>query len=180
MITKRALVLSAGALVCVAGARPAGAALPPISRDQHENAMRAAIEEARRNPVYPFGAVIVRAESGEIVARGANDSRANPILHGEIACMSDYVRLHGNRGWAGCVLYTTGEPCSMCMSALVWAGIGGTVFASSIDAIRRAGIDQIGLNAQAVIDAAPFYRGLLLGGVLAAETDRRFMDRTRT
>jgi tRNA(Arg) A34 adenosine deaminase TadA len=45
------------------------------------------------------------------------------------------------------VLYTTGEPCSMCMSALVWAGIGGVVFASSIDGIRRAGIDQIAITA---------------------------------
>lgn len=179
MITKRALLLSAGALVCLPGARPARAALPPISLEQHEKAMRAAIEEARRNPQYPFGAVVVRPENGEILARGVNDGRANPILHGEVACMNDYVRLHGNRGWAQCVLYTTGEPCSMCMSALVWAGIGGTVFASSIDAIRQSGIDQIGLTAQAVIDAAPFYKGMLLGGVLSAETDRMFMDRKR-
>ena len=179
MIPKRALLLSAGALVCLPGGRPARAALPPISREQHEKAMRAAIEEARKNPVYPFGAVIARADSGEIVARGVNDGRANPILHGEIACMNDYVRLHGNRDWAQCVLYTTGEPCSMCMSALAWAGIGGTVFASSIDAIRRAGISQIDIRAQAVIDAAPFYKGMLLGGVLAGETDRMFMDRKR-
>jgi tRNA(Arg) A34 adenosine deaminase TadA len=179
MISKRAFLLSAGALVCVPGARPARAALPPIAMEQHAKAMRAAIEEARHNPTYPFGAVIVRPETGEVIARGVNDSRANPILHGEIACMNDYVRLHGNRGWSQCVLYTTGEPCSMCMSALVWAGIGGTVFASSIDAIRRAGIDQIGLTAQAVIDASPFYKGLLLGGVLAADTDRMFEDRKR-
>ncbi|MFO1163229.1 MAG: nucleoside deaminase [Reyranellaceae bacterium] len=179
MISRRAFLLSAGALVCLPGARPARAALPPISMAQHETAMRIAIEQARRDPAYPFGAVIVRPDSGEIVARGVNDSSANPILHGEIACMNDYVRLHGNSGWSQCVLYTTGEPCSMCMSALVWAGIGGTVFASTIDAIRRSGIDQINLGAQAVIDAAPFYKGLLLGGVLSAETDKMFAERKR-
>jgi tRNA(Arg) A34 adenosine deaminase TadA len=179
MISKRRFVMGAGVLICVAGARPARAALPPISRARHEQAMRQAIEEARRNPVYPFGAVITRADTGEVVARGVNNSRENPTLHGEIACMNDYVRLHGNSGWGDKVLYTTGEPCSMCMSALVWAGVGGVVFASSIDGIKRAGIDQIQITAKAVADASPFYSGLLLGGVLAAETDQMFMQRIK-
>lgn len=141
--------------------------------------MRAAIEEAHGNPVYPFGAVMVQPETGEVVAKGVNNSRENPILHGEIACMNDHIRRGGNRGWPSLVLYTTGEPCSMCMSALVWAGIGGVVFGSSIDGIRRAGIEQIGLTSKAVVDAAPFYKGMLLGGVLAAETDRLFLDRQK-
>jgi len=179
MISKRRLFMGAGALICVAGARPARAALPPISMARHEQAMRQAIEQAKLNPVYPFGAVITRADNGEVVARGVNNARENPTLHGEIACMNDYVRLNGNRGWADKVLYTTGEPCSMCMSALVWAGIGGVVFASSIDGIKRSGIDQIQITAKAVAEASPFYSGLLLGGVLAAETDRMFMDRQR-
>jgi len=179
MISRRRLIVGAGALICVAGARPARAALPPISMARHEQAMRQAIEEARRNPVYPFGAVIVRADNGEVLARGVNNSRESPILHGEIACMNDYVRLNGNKGWGQAVLYTTGEPCSMCMSALMWAGIGGVVFASSIDGIKRAGIEQIEITARAVADATPFWKGLLLGGVLAAETDRMFMERQR-
>jgi tRNA(adenine34) deaminase len=178
-ISKRRLLMCFGGLTCVALARPVQAALPPISMAQHERSMRAAIEEAHGNPAYPFGAVMVRPETGEVVAKGVNNSRENPILHGEIACMDDYVRRSGNRGWASLVLYTTGEPCSMCMSALVWAGIGGVVFASSIDGIRRAGIDQIDITAKTVADAAPFYKGLLLGGVLAAETDQMFLDRER-
>jgi tRNA(adenine34) deaminase len=175
-ISKRALL---GGLVCLAVVRPARAALPPISNTEHERCMRLAITEARRNPAYPFGAVIVRPETGEPVARGVNDSRANPILHGEIACMNDYVKGHGNKDWPSMVLYTTGEPCSMCMSALVWAGIGGVVFASSIDGIRRAGIGQIAITARQVVEAAPFYKGVLVGGILADETDRMFMERQR-
>jgi tRNA(adenine34) deaminase len=179
MISKRRLLLCVCGAACATAALPAHAALPPISTARHEQAMRQAIEEARRNPVYPFGAVIVRGDTGEVMARGVNNSRGNPILHGEIACMNDYVRLNGNKGWGQMVLYTTGEPCSMCMSALVWAGIGGVVFASSIDGIRRAGIAQIDITARAVAAASPFYSGLLLGGVLAAETDRMFMDRRK-
>ncbi len=176
MIAKRTLLMSMVALV---GAGRARAAVPAISREQHERAMRLAIVEARGNASYPFGAVIIQPETGEVRAQGVNNSRENPILHGEIACMNDYVRRHGNTGWSSVVLYTTGEPCSMCMSALVWAGIGGVVFASSIDGIRRAGIDQIDIRAKAVADAAPFYSGMLLGGVLAAETDQLFLNRKR-
>jgi tRNA(adenine34) deaminase len=177
---RRRLFLCGCAAAACATTAPARAALPPISMVRHEQAMRQAIEEARRNPVYPFGAVIVRADNGEVLARGVNNSRESPILHGEIACMNDYVRLNGNKGWGKAVLYTTGEPCSMCMSALVWAGIGGVVFASSIDGIKRAGIEQIEITARAVADATSFWKGLLLGGVLAAETDRMFMERARS
>ena len=179
MMTKRRLMIGLGGLICLPAARPATAQLATPSAAQNERFMRLAIEEAHGNPVYPFGAVIVRPDSGEVLARGVNRSRDNPILHGEIACMNDYVQRHGNSGWGALALYTTGEPCSMCMSALVWAGIGGVVFASSIDAIRRAGIDQINITAKAVADAAPFYHGLLVGGVLAPETDRMFMERKR-
>lgn len=180
MISKRNFLGSTGALICVAATRGASAQqMPALSMAQHERFMRLAIEEARKNPYYPFGAVIVRPDTGEVMARGVNDSRANPILHGEIACMNDYVKRHGNRRWGPLLLYTTGEPCSMCMSALVWAGIGGVVFASSIDGIRRAGIEQINITARTVIEQSPFYNGALLGGVLASETDRMFMERKR-
>lgn len=178
MISKRKLLAGLGGLTCVALARPARAALPPISQAQHEKSMRAAIEMARGNPYYPFGAVMTQPETGEVVARGVNNSHESPILHGEIACMNDYVRLSGNRGWGSLVLYTTGEPCPMCMSALVWAGIGGVVFGSSIDGIRRSGMDQFNLTSRAVADAGN-YKGLLLGGVLAVETDQLFLDRKR-
>jgi tRNA(adenine34) deaminase len=154
-------------------------ALMNIPLAEHERIMRLAIAEARSNPVYPFGAVIVRTSDHTVLARGVNSSIRNPILHGEIVAMNDYVARNGNRDWNAALLYTTGEPCPMCMSALVWAGIGGVVFASSIEAIKRAGINQIEIPARAVIDAAPFFKGALLGGVLAAETDVMFSSRKR-
>ena len=65
------------------------------------------------------------------------------------------------------------------MSALAWARIGGVVYGTSIETLRQAGIDQILLPATAVISAAPFYHGEILGGVLASETDALFADRER-
>jgi len=91
----------------------------------HEQAMRQAIAVSRQNRFFPFGAVIVRAADRQIMAAGANNGSINPILHGEIVAINDYIAQHGNRGWEEAVLYTTGEPCPMCMSALAWGGSAG-------------------------------------------------------
>ena len=114
-----------------------------------------------------------------MLAQGVNNSKTNPVLHGEIVAINDYVALHGNQGWADGIQYTTGEPCPMCMSAIVWAGIGGVVYGSTITTLTEAGITQIMIGASAVRDAAPFYRGRIMGGVLRGETDALFRNRQR-
>ena len=72
--------------------------------------MKEAIELAHQNPRAPFGSVLVDRRTGEIVARGVNDSSANPTLHGEIAAINDYA-LRENVDWNELTLYTTAEPC---------------------------------------------------------------------
>ena len=67
----------------------------------------------------------------------------------------------------------------MCMSTLVWARIGGVVYGTSIEKLQQFGIEQILLPATAVIAAAPFYQGQVLGRVLEAETDALFANRQR-
>jgi tRNA(adenine34) deaminase len=181
MISKRTLLVGFGGLICVPGAKPARAALPPISMERHEQAMRLAIAQGKKNPYYPYGAVIIEASTGAVVAEGANNSSANPILHGEIACMNDYVAKHGNKDWDSKILYTTSEPCPMCITALIWAKIGGVVFASS--AFSPALVASIGepikISAQDVINAETYHKPMLLGGVLASETDAMFANRKR-
>jgi len=54
------------------------------------------------------------------------------------------------------ILYTTGKLCSMCISTLIWAGVGGAGYTSPIDGIRKAGIEQKGLPARQVVEASPF------------------------
>ncbi|MFI9723083.1 nucleoside deaminase [Streptomyces sp. NPDC052396] len=157
------------------------AAPDPDPGTDHDRFMRMAMEQARSNPAYPFGAVIVDTRTGEVLASGVNATWHNPALHGEMAAMNDYVRRHGNHGWAGTTLYTTGEPCSMCMSAMVWADLRRVVWGSSIEEIRRTGIGQIALSAQEVAASARsvYTPDLLLGGVLADRTDRLFRDAQR-
>ncbi|MEI5522146.1 nucleoside deaminase [Streptomyces brasiliscabiei] len=147
----------------------------------HERFMWLAVEEARKNPEWPFGAVIVDSRTGEVLGSGVNSGADSPLLHGEVVAMNDYVRRQGNQGWAGTTLYTTGEPCSMCMSALAWADVRRVVWASSIDEIRRTDIIQIALSAREVAAAArSFYTpDLLLGGVLADHTNQLFREARR-
>lgn len=173
----RSLLAAPGAVAALyAGVGPAAAAerLASIPVSARESAMRRAMAVARGNPAYPFGAVITRIADGHVMAEGVNASKHNPMHHGEVAAMENYLHRHGNRDWPDMVLYTTAEPCAMCMSALVWAGIGGVVFGTSLAGLKRAGIDQIDIPAATIVAASPFWHGEVLGGVLESETDRLF------
>jgi tRNA(adenine34) deaminase len=174
-VTRRTLMAGAAVLAWT-GPVKAGPTFDSIEREAHERAMRLAIAVARRNPRFPFGAVMVRGANGSLLAEGVNDSRRNPVLHGEIVCINAYVAAHGNVGWEDAVLYTTAEPCPMCMSALIWARIGGVVYASPLATVTRwsGGKPGIAIEARQVAAAAPAFRGGLLGGVLQTETDALF------
>jgi tRNA(Arg) A34 adenosine deaminase TadA len=154
--------------------------LSSIPQKNHEAAMREAIAMALQNQMYPFGAVIAEASTGGILAKGVNNAMVNPSLHGEIACLNHYVAQYGNKNWGSCVLYTTGEPCPMCMSALIWAGIGGVVYGSSVATIKKSGIDAFTLSAKAVNTASPFSQTSLMGGILEKECDALFTNRKRS
>ena len=99
MWSRRAFGSTLAAAACGSGL-PAGAApvnslnLSGIPLPVHEQAMRLAIAEARANPTFPFGAVIVRATDHQVLAKGVNNGAANPTFHGEIVAMNDYVAQH--------------------------------------------------------------------------------------
>lgn len=183
MLSRRTFGSLVGAAACVGAAASSASApaidLNAISLAEHEAAMRVAFAVAKANAFYPFGAVIIGAADRAVLAEGVNNSKTNPILHGEIVAINNYVTRHANQGWSEGILYTTGEPCPMCMSAIVWAGIGGVVYGSSISTLAQAGIAQIMIDAGTVRAAAPFYRGQIMGGVLRAETDALFRNRRR-
>ena len=184
MWSRRAFGSTVAAMACGSGLSAAAASahridLLAIPLPAHEQAMRLAVAAARGNPFFPFGAVIVRAADRKVMAKGVNNGGANPTLHGEIAAINDYVAQHGNRGWGEAILYTTGEPCPMCMSALIWAGIGGVVYGTSIERLQQIGITQILIPATTVIAASSFYHGEILGQVLSSETDALFVNRER-
>ena len=176
------------ALACLCGIGLAGlthrafakTTLSSIPLKNHETAMRAAIAMATQNQSYPFGAVITNAHSGEILARGVNKTFDNPLLHGEISCINQYIAQYGNKNWGDLVLYTTGEPCPMCMSALVWTGIGGVVYGSSAATIKKSGIDIFNFSAKDINQGNNFSQTQLMGGILEHQCDALFINRKRT
>lgn len=139
-----------------------------------ERFMMLALAAAAGNPAAPFGAVIVDAD-GTLVAEGCNRAGENPTLHGEIDAINAAARGAPPTPWRGWTLYTTAEPCPMCMGAIVWAGFGRLVFGTSVATLKRYGWRQIDLTAAEVAARAPGFPPVeITGAVLEAECDRLF------
>ena len=129
--------------------------------------MRMALEEARRAD-FPFGCVIIKG--GRVIARGRNLGRRNhdPTAHGEMVTIRRAVASPGSAALRGATLYTTGEPCAMCMGAILWCHIGRIVFAASIEQLATL-MDQIMITDVELAARAKFAPVSITGGVLAEE-----------
>lgn len=90
----------------------------------------------------PFGAVIVR--DGKIVGEGANSVTAtsDPTAHGEVNAIRAACRALGTFTLAGCELYTSCEPCPMCLAASYWARLDAIYYGCSAADAARAGFDD--------------------------------------
>lgn len=101
----------------------------------HEELMRAAIRlsrtKMRTNCGGPFGAVVVR--NGKIVGRGWNQvtSTNDPTAHAEVASIRAACKKLGTFSLADCELYTSCEPCPMCLAAIYWARIKRVYYANT-------------------------------------------------
>ncbi|MDG3004812.1 nucleoside deaminase [Paludisphaera mucosa] len=111
------------------------------------NARRAGIEERTG---FPFGAVIVDRD-GAVVADGRNHVFANfdPTAHAEVQAIRAACAALKVVELKGCILYSSSEPCPMCLAAAYWAGVDGVVFgASAADAAEINGFDDAFLYGQ--------------------------------
>lgn len=90
----------------------------------------------------PFGAVIVR--NGQIVGQGWNrvTSANDPTAHAEIEAIRDASARAGTFSLEGCEIYSSCEPCPMCLAAIYWARIDTLYFAASRNDAARAGFDD--------------------------------------
>ena len=98
--------------------------------------MQAAVEEAEKGILSdeggPFGSVVVK--DGEIVGRGHNQVvlLKGPTCHGEMQAVRSACRRLGTFDLSRCVLYTTGEPCQMCLTACLWARLDKVYYGCTI------------------------------------------------
>lgn len=99
--------------------------------------MQLAIDEARQGIEHqhggPFGSVVVK--DGKVIGKGHNCVLKNndPTCHGEVAAIRDACANIGSFDLSGCEIYTTGEPCHMCLCACMWANISKIYYGCTIE-----------------------------------------------
>jgi guanine deaminase len=90
----------------------------------------------------PFGALVVR--DGEVVGEGGNRVTADldPTAHAEVVAIRAACRRVRDVSLAGATIYTSCEPCPLCLAAALWARLDAVVFAADREAAARAGFDD--------------------------------------
>lgn len=105
-------------------------------------AIRLATENVTTGHGGPFGAVIVKGE--EIIASGVNQVTAtnDPTAHAEVTAIRNACAALGTFQLEGCVVYTSCEPCPMCLAAIYWARCSAIYFGNCAADAARVGFDD--------------------------------------
>ncbi|MFO0877874.1 MAG: nucleoside deaminase [Gemmataceae bacterium] len=105
-------------------------------------AIRLSIEKMEANAGGPFGAVIVH--NGEVVGRGWNQvtSTNDPTAHAEVVAIRDACSRLKTFSLAGCEIYSSCEPCPLCLAAIYWARLDRILYAATCDDAAAAGFDD--------------------------------------
>jgi guanine deaminase len=115
-------------------------------KTRNEELMREAItlslDNIRQGNGGPFAALIVR--DGRIISRGTNlvTTLNDPTAHAEVNAIREACRTLGSFKLDGCEIYTTCEPCPMCLGAIYWARIERIYYANSREDAARIGFDD--------------------------------------
>ena len=145
----------------------------PLSR---EELMRIAIRLSEENVAAgggPFGAVIAR--DGRVVATGANrvTPDCDPTAHAEVSAIRAAAKKLGTFDLSGCEIYTSCEPCPMCLGAIYWARIGKMYYGNDQEDARRIGFDDSFIYEE--IALPPAQRRLRSCRILSEEARKAFV-----
>ena len=102
----------------------------------------------------PFGAVIVR--DGEVIATGTNRVVPNndPTAHAEVMAIRSACEKLGTFQLTGCTVYSSCEPCPMCLSALYWAGVKRICYGNTKDDAKAINFDDSFIYDEIALDYA--------------------------
>jgi tRNA(Arg) A34 adenosine deaminase TadA len=105
-------------------------------------AIALSLENVRTGAGGPFAAVVVK--DGEIIAEGANavTTTNDPTAHAEVVAIREACRKLNSFDLQGCDIYTSCEPCPMCLGAIYWARPARVYFANSAADAAQAGFDD--------------------------------------
>src|SRR5215468_9873808 len=118
-----------------------------------KQAIEMAVENVRRGG-GPFAALVVR--NGSIIAAGSNQvTRSHdPTAHAEVVAIREACRVLGRFQLTGCDVYSSCEPCPMCLGALYWARPDRIFFAATHDDAAAAGFDDSFIYRELALDPA--------------------------
>lgn len=149
--------------------------------------MRIAIEEAKislREGNNGFGSVIIKDGNIIVSSHDKEDTENDPTSHAEMNAIREASKIIGKK-LSGCILVSTHEPCPMCASAIVWAGITDVAYGYSIDEAVLQGRKRIELSCKDIFNKAETkistYEGILNDecSVLYRKDVRREVERLR-
>ena len=120
----------------------------------------------------PFGAVIVR--DGEIIARGENRVTVcnDPTAHAEVSAIREAAARMGTYDLSGCEIYSSCEPCPMCLGAIYWARLDRLYYAGTRADAANVGFDDAHIYEELPLD--PSQRELPTQTLLREEAQRVF------
>src|SRR5262245_30071099 len=140
--------------------------------------MRAAIAKTRQGiqaGQSPFGSVIVRDQSIVAVTHNTVWLTTDPTAHAEVNCIRAAAKSLNSIFLNGCTLYSTTEPCPMCLAAIHWAKIERVVYGASIADAANAGFKELFVPARtlAELGQSPL---VVESGLLQAECAALFAE----
>ena len=114
-----------------------------MEKEYMKKACDLAIQSIKRNS-GPFGAIIVKNDTQEIIGKGHNmvTLKKDPTLHAEIVAIRDACHTLNDYKLDGCTLYSSCEPCPMCLSAAYWAHIPTIYFGNTKTDAKNIGFDD--------------------------------------
>ena len=135
----------------------------------HDIAMKKAVEESKNNLKNnykkggPFGAVIVK--NGKIISSAHNTviEKHDATAHAEVNAIRKACKKLKTHDLSGCILYTSAEPCPMCLSAIIWANIKKVYYGNT-----KEDAAEIGFRDDYLYD--------FIGGIIKNEHDKNILD----
>ena len=114
----------------------------PADDDFMREALRLAYENVDAGRGGPFGAVVVK--DGKVIGRGTNlvTSTNDPTAHAEVVAIRLACKAENNFSLAGARIYTSCEPCPMCLAAIYWARLDTIYYANTRHDAARIGFDD--------------------------------------
>lgn len=142
----------------------------------HTKFMRMAIRLSEKNVIHavggPFGAVIVR--DGILITKSTNEVtlKNDPTAHAEISAIRKACKKLNTYDLSGCIIYTSCEPCPMCLSAIYWAKIDTVYYANTKENAASIGFDDQFIYDEIALEMGS--RKLKMQQVLSEEAEYAF------